>query len=438
MRAPLAGHAVALLPRVPATYVGEGPLLADLERFGSRAATRSPDVAIGAEAAVATGAATAIDIGGGARRLRAAGYAVERYRVRRVAHGSVALVRRGSARSLPRRRLRSLVADAIDGRLWGSVVVAGRLGATPAAVVAAGGQRCDLALLSDDPRRRTALFGGSVVAKVGRAPGEDVRGRNEQAVLRLLHEAGLGARVPTPLGCGDLDGLPWSAETVAPGSPLEQQLDAMGPGRAAGLLADVAAWLGDLAAATRSEGRWEHGVPDDVLPLRGPAADAARALAPCLEGVPAVVVHGDLASGANVLVAGSAFALIDWETARPAGLPLVDLLPLLCLATARAHGCRGAEAEAAFALDLCRGRLPESGWLFELVDAYAAAVVLPSSSVGALAWLAWGYQASMRSVHEELLLAAGGTPVAWTSAAEIVAAAWGVDASLGAAWRGRS
>jgi len=59
---------------------------------------------------------------------------------------------------------------------------------------------------------------------------------------------------------------------------------------------------------------------------------------------------------------------------------------------------------------------------------------IPPEQVGALASLAWGYQASMRLVHDELIVQEGGVAVPWTTAADSVARNWITYEGLGLSW----
>jgi hypothetical protein len=61
-------------------------------------------------------------------------------------------------------------------------------------------------------------------------------------------------------------------------------------------------------------------------------------------------------------------------------------------------------------------------------------VGVATESVGALATLAWGYQASLRARHEELVRASGREPANWTSVGELVYERWTNDSQLGVAW----
>jgi hypothetical protein len=96
------------------------------------------------------------------------------------------------------------------------------------------------------------------------------------------------------------------------------------------------------------------------------------------------------------------------------------------------HGKGRADREADHVLALATGRSPESGWLFAQVAGYADRVGLPPASLGPLALLAWGHQASMRQVRDELLVAAGLPVGEWTSLAELVLPRW--EREVGAEW----
>ena len=396
---------LSLLPRRPATYavIGpEGEWPAVLGAWGASPADQtSAELVVVTSGRADADADVVLDITG-RRRRAGTGRAVERYALRRVDDRTTELR---------------------PGR-WGRrrVTVDARGTATPAVVGAAGRGPCTSVRIGADPRRRVAIFTADAVIKVPRELHDTERGSAEQDVLVELATAGID-HVPSPYGAGRAAGLSWSAEARSDGAPLDGVRD---PHRARSVLDAVATWLASVGGRTRRP------VRPDELPLRGPYVAAAL---PATMVIDAVLQHGDLASGTNLLVAADGdFTVIDWETARRAGTPLVDLVPLLCLGVARARGARGAEAEAEVALALCRGDDSESDWLFAHVRRCAEASGVPADAVGPLAALAWGYQASMRLVHEELVLAAGGRPPAWTSPAELVARAWDGDPRLGRTW----
>lgn len=296
-------------------------------------------------------------------------------RVRRGADGSTVVVRRGRWRTEP-----ALVEAALPGARFR------RLAIGPG-------------------RRRRAVFtvelpsGTEAVVKV--ASGEQHRrGELEQAVLADLGAAGVTG-VPRPLGAGVLGAFAWSAETAVTGVTI------------------------------RSASRWwrrRHGWPAlDAL------ADWIDLLATRTAQVGPAMVHGDLASGWNVLVRRREVTVVDWETAGP-GRPLVDLLPTLALLAARVERRGDAAGQAAYALQLCRGDLPRSQWLFDRVRRHVQLTGARTDAAGELAVAAWRHQARLRERHDELVRAAGETPVAWTSPGELVLAGWEADPLLGRRW----
>lgn len=283
-----------------------------------------------------------------------------------------------------------------------------------------------------DPRRRALLLpaAGRIVVKIERSLGASSRGSREQQALLDLSGFGVTG-VPAPLG-GDPQGAPaWSAEQRLPGEALAGLL-AIGPrGRGIAALDRLARWLDDLAVRTRSEV-----APHPLeLPLRGRSREVVTAL-PDLVGSPSVFAHGDLASALNVLIdADGGPQIIDWETARAQAPPLLDLLPVLCLGLARANGHEAPTAQTRYVLALARGECEASAWLVSALQRHAARLGIPAESMGPLALLAWAYQASMRAVHDELVVAAGLSLTPWMSAAELILAGWSEDPALGSAWR---
>lgn len=375
------------------------------------------------------------------RRLRRAGYAVRRYDLRRLPTQVVLAAPDAAARRVGRRTwggdesvLERLAAALLRP---GPLTVAARGPLDPATVRAAGlpvepGRGACMAVDPRDDRRRAAFLlpptagAPAAVVKVDRTPSTEDRAEHEQRLLSLLPA---DSPAPLPLGRGRRGALAWSAETVRHGRAVA---DLPAP-RLLALAEDVGSWLTELAAATERPADWPAAARgDQVVALRGPAAEL-RPLLHELPGVPSVVTHGDLASGHNVVVdpAGTP-AVLDWETGRQVGLPLLDLLPVLStwLARARGHGDPAAQAEHVCAV--AAGDHADSAWLLDRVAAYARRLALPPTSVGALARLCWGHQASMRAVRDELLRAAGLPVVAWTSTAELVQARW--EREIGPDW----
>jgi aminoglycoside phosphotransferase (APT) family kinase protein len=450
-------EALLLLPRLPATARTSGTA----ERWTD--ALRSLGVAVGTgptpaapdlvlvrhvrEALRAPADVLLVDGRDPLRRLRRAGFEVRSYAAERGPGGAVGLVPVGpSPRSrpspaaermagrTPRQRLVAL-ARRCSGRAH--VTVAARGPVDPAAVRAAGlsGPAPVLLAGGGGARRRSTFLvpatgpAGPAVVKVGPLSGWE-RGAQEQRVLRRLAALDrLPSAVPRPLGAGTVGPLCWSAESALAGQPLPDALRHHSAGAGRAVLEEVASWLTALAEQTRTSGTsWD--ARTSALPLRGEHGRSAE-LRSELAGVPAVLVHGDVGTGGNVLVGHQGLGVIDWETAHDTELPLTDLLPLLALALASRQR---PDDRASYVLRLCGGQEEDSDWLFALLRGYCRRVDVLPRHVGALGGLAWAYQASMRLVHDELLAADGEPPTRWRSPAEEVARSWSSHPGLGADW----
>jgi hypothetical protein len=255
----------------------------------------------------------------------------------------------------------------------------------------------------------------------------------EQLVLRRLQEIGLANAVPKPLGEGTFSRICWSAEAAVHGRPLSDMAgQPTDREEITATLELLAAWFTHLAVTTRTARDWA--TSDSALPLRGEHRRLGAIRAALVTSVPGVLVHGDVGTGVNVLLDGCNFSIIDWETATEGELPFTDLLPLICNALAALNGYKEAASVAEYVLRLCAGREAESAWLFRLLYSYCFQAGVPLDQAGALAALAWAYQASMRLVHDELVVQAGGVPVGWRSPADDIARNWLTYPDLGTTW----
>lgn len=442
-------EALLLVPHLPAVVavlgaphpwepalaaVGLEPAPAD-----GRGRTR-PGLAVGedARALAATGADQVLLVGTDATRaLRRAGYDVLEWRITRTRLGASALVpvgRHTLVRQLrtggAARRPRQVAADTVRRLQGGRRLTIGvrrgpllphllREQPTPPTLAAllvgeVSERRRPVFLLFDE---RDQL---ERVVKVGFGAEGMSRGRTEQEALRRLANLGMPG-VPVPLGSGRLRSLGWSAESALPGRPLGEVLATSPPDAGLHLLTRAADYLGDLAAATVAPPPQDRG-----LVLR-PPYDVVAALVP--PTAPGVLVHGDFHG--NAQIDGDALHVIDWELAR-VGLPLQDLLPLLCTGLAAVR--RTAPDEITRLLPALRGEGPDGVWLIGQVRRALARLDVPVQQGPALAASAMASWASMRLAHDELVAAAGGQVVAWSSAADVLAPAWFADPALGTSW----
>ncbi len=185
------------------------------------------------------------------------------------------------------------------------------------------------------------------VLKVASTPERADALRREEASLRTVARtaAAAGAAVPAVVGATEVGGAhalvlePVGGRLAAPALLAR----AVQPGP---LLDRVADWLETWAVATRglerlTAERLEEALLEPAAALapfleRGPAFErhlAARCRS--LEGaeIPVVATHGDLTMWNVLLGDDGTLAIVDWESARPDGLPLGDL----AYATVDAH-----------------------------------------------------------------------------------------------------
>jgi hypothetical protein len=220
-------------------------------------------------------------------------------------------------------------------------------------------------------------------------PGRERLRRERQALEELgPGAAGAGAAVPVPQPTAPH----LLATRVIGGRPADGVL-AREPERLESLVRSVANWLLRWNCATLSTVAATTTLLDDVLV--GPVdravraglatpeyAQALQALARRLEDRPLVVTaaHNDLTM-ANVMDAGEAIGILDWEEAVPADLPLRDLWYALADALARARRLTHAAAVEA----LVRSRSDAPPALAQAPGLHAAALGL-SQDQAALAF----------------------------------------------------
>jgi hypothetical protein len=187
---------------------------------------------------------------------------------------------------------------------------------------------------------------------------------------------GIAGLAPRPLDVRWDARPPYLVESGVPGRPLDPATVRRDPRGAARALADLVAALPSAPDRHRPLGA-----------LMGPALDTVRRLAAGFDlaalvaatdrvmdvvadrSVPLVFEHGDLAHPNLVRTRSGALGAVDWERARPDGLPLHDLsIGLAYIAGAARRATAPADQAAAFQTALT-GPAP---WARDLVDAELA------------------------------------------------------------------
>jgi hypothetical protein len=254
-----------------------------------------------------------------------------------------------------------------------------------------------------------------VVVKLARVPQAEEGLRREAGALDAVHARTPGGvrGAPRVLFCDSSAGPLALAETALPGRPLFAAVN-LHTHRALAIAATD--WLGSLANARAPVGAADHVVESalrdfaarfesvlDPAELRA----AERLVAPLL-GLPSVPEHRDF-SPWNVHVAPEGGLVVyDWESAEPAGLPLIDLVYFLAYL---AFFQEGTVETARCAKSYRRARDPSTftGAVHqECVERYVARVGLDPGHVRSLHALTWLIHS--RSEYDRLAADAGGPP----------------------------
>lgn len=269
------------------------------------------------------------------------------------------------------------------------------------------------------------------VLKFARVPGAAASFARDKAGLTLVRSVGgtTAAHAPIHLGCLQVGGQHGSVESAAPGRPL---LELLGK-RPLPLIDLIAAWVLQMnlttaapAAALQPERRR---LERDVLPAWR-AYGAPDDLVERLPAVPAVLQHNDLGTW-NVVTDGRAFMAVDWESARPAGLPLWDLCYFLADALPRLEGQADRDTYLERALTLFAGRSPHSPLLFRWIRDVVRALQIPPAAVGPLVTLCWLHHGLSTQARTHALAASAAAPLGHLA---LLGRHWLVHPDLGPSW----
>jgi Ser/Thr protein kinase RdoA (MazF antagonist) len=353
-------------------------------------------------------------------------------------------------------RMQAARALASRGRFpsWGSpVVTAATREAGPPALVAAAaelGVPADvewfLTFGQGDSLSRNAfqLFRADAgrpewILKFARVGGYSQRFADDERGLALAHSAGgaVAARVPLLLGRFEADGVHASLETAATGSRLRDFLSTPGDREAKVELIDrIGEWILELGRGTQRPP--EALAPElerlrkDVVPSWGELA-VPSGLVDELPPLPAVAQHNDLGAW-NVVADGDEFAVVDWENARAAGLPLWDLLYFLGDAFVHLDAPAAPEQLPGRVAGLFAGEATSSPRLFAWLRRAVEATAVPADSVAAVATLCWlSHSLSARSHNLDLAAFTPDEPPRFHGL-EGIAHAWMTHPALGTRW----
>jgi hypothetical protein len=277
------------------------------------------------------------------------------------------------------------------------------------------------------------------VVKFARVPGYEIPFARDEKGLGLAHEAGgaVARHAPRLLGRLTIDGLHASVETAAPGGRLRDALRGPSSDRGKMAMVDrVAAWIVEMgrstAAAPEALAEERLRLAREVLPPWA-AQGFPPGLVQDLPPLPAVLQHNDMGAW-NMVVDGTAFTVVDWESARRHGLPLWDLVYFLTDALGALDGAVTEAEQDEHARRLFRGELPSSEALFGWLRRAVAELGLPPDAVGPVVTLGWLHHGLSHLARDASLEQAAQGHGRAVPAIERIAPLWLADPALGPTW----
>ena len=277
----------------------------------------------------------------------------------------------------------------------------------------------------------------SWVLKFVRVEGYREPFERDERGLRLAESAPVAAaHAPRLVGRFEAEGLDASLETAAHGELLARLL-ASGEPRAEQLrrLETIAAWIVELGAGTLASPAALEPERERLLREVVPHWTDRGASAALVESLPPlspVLQHNDLGSW-NILVDASSFTAVDWESARPHGLPLWDVVYFLTDVFAALDDAESRGWDDWF-VRLYRGELPESRLLFRWIRRAVEAAAVPPGAVGAIVALGWMHHGRSHFQRAAALERANAIGYPAPPRLEHVAALWLETPGLGAGW----
>jgi aminoglycoside phosphotransferase len=239
----------------------------------------------------------------------------------------------------------------------------------------------------------------ALAVKAARLPGDRSALDREASNLRALQASRRGGfdTIPQVVAYEEYAGHPLLVETAIAGTLMHRAVVRRHPDACSRAVFE---WIVEVHSATRREP--DHSWLDRLV--ESPLARLARVLdgdAACGEMVcatretaerlrrerlPLVFEHGDLSHPNILLTEAREAAVLDWESAEPAGLPLCDLIfALTYIAVARRPRWSRQTEVQAFA-DAFWGR---RAWARPYLRRYADRLAVPSSAIDALVLLTW-------------------------------------------------
>ncbi len=233
----------------------------------------------------------------------------------------------------------------------------------------------------------------ALVGKTPRLAGDRASLATEATVLQDLEARG-GPAAPRIVAFEEVHGRPLLLETAIVGTPMNPRAVAADPD---GCIAAGLSWLAGLPVTVdvADEASFERLLAEPLARFASAAGPGVRGLVertraavePLRQArVPLVFEHGDLGHPNLLVQADGRLAVIDWELAEPAGLPLNDLCFFLAyVASARERATSLPDHVAAYE----RGFLARDAWARGILDTAAEEAGISRELVSPLVTATW-------------------------------------------------
>lgn len=262
--------------------------------------------------------------------------------------------------------------------------------------------RCVMLAAGQDKRKKLtvlAFAGGSrkpdVVVKLARTPLSEPGLAREASVLDAIKDSPIAkiATVPRPIFCGQFGGTLAVAETAVEGRDLWTILDRSSFPSLANQLADT---LAAIVPKDSAEDRWERSIAPVVAEFQSrfaevlDKADLGRQVQKLrsLPPLPEVIEHRDCSPWNLMATSQGKLAFLDWESAVPDGLPVLDLAYFLVNSAFMLEGTLGSGHERTSYARLLAGS-PTGAVVEGALARYRKRAGLPPGIIGPLRSLAW-------------------------------------------------
>ncbi|MCP4961755.1 MAG: phosphotransferase [Actinomycetia bacterium] len=183
------------------------------------------------------------------------------------------------------------------------------------------------------------------------------------------------------VGTVSIEGNDAAIEPAAPGTTLSAHLASHHMATLPSVAHRVVEWATEVGIATYD--------PEITAPDLDHWLGARRSVQ-AVEPIGTCVAHGDL-STLNIITDLSGFAIIDWETARPVGFPLLDVVTVCTDILVHRFGPLPKRERVDWVCSLWADELPQSAQCFTWLESAAASMGLSAEQASALVIAAWAY-----------------------------------------------